>query len=235
MSLEKVIALAKSQVGVFENPPNSNNVIYNTEYYGHPVNGSWYPWCVTFLWWLFKESGETMAFFNGGKTASCTTLMDLYKAEGSWYFANYIPGDIAIMSFNKSKTPQHCGLIIDYADESHSAYITIEGNTTPGASGAQDNGGSVAFKIRYPSQIIGVCRPKYTEVAPTKDWEKHYARDYISSLMEKNILTGYPDGSFKPSQPVTRGEMAAALGKAVDYILALLSLKNGMETMEPKS
>ena len=34
MSLESVLSYAYSQLGVTENPANSNNVIYNTDYYG---------------------------------------------------------------------------------------------------------------------------------------------------------------------------------------------------------
>ena len=41
----KIIEKAKSYIGTKENPANSNNVIFNTDYYGHPVNGSAYPWC----------------------------------------------------------------------------------------------------------------------------------------------------------------------------------------------
>ena len=53
---KQVLDLAKTQVGKTEYPPNSNNVKYNTDFYGHPVQDGVptakdkYPWCCTFIW-----------------------------------------------------------------------------------------------------------------------------------------------------------------------------------------
>lgn len=52
---QMVIAVARSQLGTKEKPKNSNNVIYNTWYYGHAVSGSAYPWCMTFVEWCFAH------------------------------------------------------------------------------------------------------------------------------------------------------------------------------------
>ena len=52
---QQVLNLAKNEVGVKEYPPNSNNVKYNTWYYGHPVSGPAYPWCAVFVSWLFEK------------------------------------------------------------------------------------------------------------------------------------------------------------------------------------
>ena len=54
--IDDVLALAKKQVGVMEKPANSNNVKYNTWFYGHAVYGSDYSWCATFIVWLFYHS-----------------------------------------------------------------------------------------------------------------------------------------------------------------------------------
>lgn len=52
---EDVINLAKSECGTTEWPPNSNNVKYNTWFYGHAVAGASYPWCAAFISWLFSQ------------------------------------------------------------------------------------------------------------------------------------------------------------------------------------
>lgn len=47
------------------------------------------------------------------------------------------------------------------------------------------------------------------------DVSRHsYASGYIQSAVDAKILTGYPDGTFKPSQTMTRGEMAYLLSRA---------------------
>ena len=40
------------------------------------------------------------------------------------------------------------------------------------------------------------------------------ASGYIASAVEKDIITGFPDNAFKPTQPVTRGQMALFLDRA---------------------
>lgn len=49
----KLIEIAKAQIGVKESPANSNNVKYNTWFYGKAVSGSAYAWCVVFVLWCF--------------------------------------------------------------------------------------------------------------------------------------------------------------------------------------
>ena len=89
---------------------------------------------------------------------------------------------------------------------------TIEGNTSPGLEGSQDNGGSVAKKERYIRQIVAVCRPDYKEEEmPKTDYENHWAAQHIRWAMEEGLIRGYPDGSFRPDKPVTRAELATIL------------------------
>lgn len=42
----------------------------------------------------------------------------------------------------------------------------------------------------------------------------YWAQGFIQALSSKGIIAGYPDGTFKPENPVTRSEFAAMVGKA---------------------
>ena len=42
----------------------------------------------------------------------------------------------------------------------------------------------------------------------------YWAKAYIEALAAKNIIAGFPDGSFKPNEPVTRAQFAAIINKA---------------------
>lgn len=207
MSLKKVIEVAVGELGQHEDPAGSNLQKYGAAY---GLNGV--PYCVQFLWWIFREADESKAFFNGGKTASCTRLMELYKAEGRWFTdGNYQPGDLPIMTFSKTREVQHCGLIIDKSDDG--GWYTVEGNTSPGLEGSQDRGGCVAKKIRYKANILGVCRPQYQpeEPATVDDITGHWAEKDIRWNINNLFMQGYPDGSFRPDQPVTRAELATVI------------------------
>ncbi|MCM3574435.1 MULTISPECIES: N-acetylmuramoyl-L-alanine amidase [Mesobacillus] len=44
-----------------------------------------------------------------------------------------------------------------------------------------------------------------------------FASGYIQSAVEKSIISGYQDGTFRPEQPVKRGEMALLINRAFGY------------------
>lgn len=47
----------------------------------------------------------------------------------------------------------------------------------------------------------------------TVNKQKHWADLYVGALQQKKLISGYPDGSFKPDQTITRAEMASILDK----------------------
>jgi len=42
----------------------------------------------------------------------------------------------------------------------------------------------------------------------------YWARDFIAELSQRDVIAGFPDGSFRPDAPVTRAQFAAMLRKA---------------------
>ena len=42
----------------------------------------------------------------------------------------------------------------------------------------------------------------------------YWAHDYIEGLAKSNVISGFPDGTFKPNDPVTRAQFAAILRQA---------------------
>lgn len=219
MSLSKVIEIARADLGYTENPPNSNMTKYG-EAYG--MNGV--PWCVEALWYWFNEAGERMAFFGGGKTASCSTLLRWYREQGLTVPVSEVQvGDIVLLNFHGKAEPEHCGLVTGKSDivnlSTGMPYSiwTIEGNTSP-SDGSQSNGGMVCEKTRYPSQIVGVCRPQYKpdDPQPVDDITGHWAEKEIRWCLDKGLMKGYPDGSFQPDKPVTRAELAAVLRRITE-------------------
>lgn len=149
---EAVIQIAKWQIGVIENPANSNKVKYNTWYYGREVSGSSYPWCMTFVQWVFQQAG-----FNLTKTASCTTLANAYKKAGQWVTKDFKPGDIVMYDFDGKKDgeTEHCGIIVEVGN---GYVVAVEGNTSTSNNA---NGGLVMERKRDLKFVTGACRPLY--------------------------------------------------------------------------
>lgn len=211
MSLSKVLDTARGEVGVTESPPGSNRV----KYWEAMPSWNGQPWCVVFLLWCFRKAGDAMAFFGGAFTASCSTLLAWYKSQGQTVPVEDVhAGDIVLLNFHGGKDPEHCGLV-DCVFESDriDSVDTIEGNTSE--AGSQSNGGMVCRKTRYPSQIVGVCRPEYKEDEQVKpdDLTDHWAKKSCRKAERKAIMKGYPDGTFRPDREVTRAELAVILDR----------------------
>lgn len=204
MSLSKVLEVARGELGVKEAPAGSNRVKYWDDY-DPAYQGQ--PWCVAFLWWVFNTAGERMAFFGGGKTASCGTLLRWYREQGLTVPEDQVqPGDIVILDFTgRKKDTAHCGIVTKtwWGPKGFDRFETIEGNTTNGA-GQQDNGGVVAEKVRYPRNIVGVARPKYKpeKPEPVNDWENHHAKEHIKWGLDMGLIKGYTDGTVRPDEQV---------------------------------
>ena len=58
--------------------------------------------------------------------------------------------------------------------------------------------------------------PATNQIAQASDVAGNWAEPFITVLVQKDIIKGYPDGTFKPDQPITRAEFAALLNKAFD-------------------
>jgi hypothetical protein len=42
----------------------------------------------------------------------------------------------------------------------------------------------------------------------------HWAREFITTLADRGIIAGFPDGTFRPNEPVTRAQYAAMVRSA---------------------
>ncbi|WP_158232554.1 S-layer homology domain-containing protein [Sporosarcina sp. P13] len=64
--------------------------------------------------------------------------------------------------------------------------------------------------------LIFSATPVQVHAATTfTDVDKHWAKNEIKYLTDHNIIGGYPDGTFKPNEPITRAQASAMLIKAL--------------------
>ena len=200
---EKVLAVACSELGAKESPANSNNVKYNTWYYGRVVSGAAYPWCMAFVQWVFAQAGVSLPM----RTASCGLLMEAAKKSGQWVTKDCRPGDVVIYDFPGGAATDHCGII---EKVSLIGVTAIEGNTSQ--AGSQSNGGMVCRKTRPYSQIVGVVRPNYQKEDKHMDNTPSPAhKEGVEWAVRNGILTGDAAGDLKLKEPVTRQQLCTML------------------------
>ena len=188
-TVSELLEIARRQIGVKESPPSSNNVRYNTWYYGREVSGAAYPWCMVFVQWVFDQADVKLPV----RTASCGALMRAAQSAGCWVTGDYRPGDVVIYDFPGGAKTDHCGIV----ESVDGTYISaIEGNTS---STSDADGGAVERRARKFAQIVGAVRPsydkevdevRYNTVSECPSW----AQETIQKLVNKGYLDGTGQG-----------------------------------------
>ena len=188
-TVSELLEIARRQIGVKESPPKSNNVRYNTWYYGREVSGNAYPWCMVFAQWVFDQAKVKLPI----RTASCGALMRAAQSAGQWVEADYKPGDVVIYDFPGGAATDHCGIV----ESVDGTYISaIEGNTS---SASDADGGAVERRARKFSQIVGAVRPTYDKEVEevrynTVEECPSWARETVQKLIDKGYLGGNGQG-----------------------------------------
>ena len=210
VTASKVIAKAKSFLGTKESPKNSNNVIFNTHYYGKEVHGSGYPWCAVFLWDMFRLCGASELFYGGKKCAHTPELANYYKNHKQWHTTPQV-GDIAFFQWANSSRICHVGLVIEVVSKTQ--VKTIEGNT---AVGNDSNGGEVMIRTRNTKDIKGFGRPNYVKeevkkenassTTSTSTYYKKYTGKSVSvdAVFEDVGVPASNRGSFAKRKPIAK-------------------------------
>lgn len=193
---KQILDIARAELGTKEKPAGSNNVKYNTDYYGSPVSGSEFPWCCAFVYWVFKQAGALDLFAGGAKTAWCPYAMHWYENSGVFNSdtSQFKPGDVIFFNFQGGQTPGHIG-IVESVDADGNV-ICIEGNTSITSN---DNGGCVMRRTRTENVILGAGRPNYEE-SEDEDMvryekvknipEENNFRAIIDDLMTAKVIGG---------------------------------------------
>jgi hypothetical protein len=165
---DQVLAVAYSQVGVTEDPPNSNNVPYDDAW------GFNSAWCATYVSWCAEQAGYPIPPINGpagfsycpdGQVAAFTTGHSVGEAGAepgdtlifSWEPFYYGTDGVAYCSsgvYAGAAAGDHTGFFVGWLGGGYMA--TVEGNTS---QSSWDNGGAVMERTdRYTGQVCCYAR-----------------------------------------------------------------------------
>lgn len=224
---EAVLKAALSQEGVTEKPANSNHTPY----------GVWYgvdqqPWCGIFIAWCYAKAGTDLRtngiqhplftpwFWNEAKAAGWVVHSDDRIERGDVLFFDFAP------PFNTAGI-QHTGFAL--AASEGGRVRTLEGNTSSGNAGSQDNGGGVYRRARSLDVIVAAVRPPYA-TKPTEDdmplTDADFARlrkEVVDELFTRPVSTHWA-GATTLLAMVSRGAAASeATAKALDGLAGQLA------------
>ena len=144
------LKVAREYVGVKENPPGSNKVLFS-EWYG--VVG---PWCAMFLTYCMVQAGSK-TFAKGTRYAYCPYILtDARQNRGMTVVQPDAArsGDIVLYSWNNDGVANHVGLVAT-PPKGGISFLALEGNT---AVGADSDGGEVMVRQRHIKDVIAFVR-----------------------------------------------------------------------------
>lgn len=65
--------------------------------------------------------------------------------------------------------------------------------------------------------ILLVLSSSITSFAQMNDIENHWGKEAISYLVEKGVLCGHPDGTFRPDNPMTKAEFYKVINELLGF------------------
>ena len=199
-TVEEVLNTARAELGTMEIPANSNNVKYNTWYYGKAVSGSAYPWCMAFVQWVFSQAGMKLPYL----TASCSALLNWYKKNRPASVVQVpAPGDIIIYNFG------HTGIVESATADTVTA---IEGNTSAGEAGSQSNGGGVFRRERSKTLVTAYIRA-FDDLDKEEDMTGQEIYDALNDYLSKQPVPGWAQKELEEAVKlgITDGKEPTAL------------------------
>jgi hypothetical protein len=148
---QRALRVGRRYVGVKENPPGSNRVIFS-EWYG--MIG---PWCLMFVTFCFVEAGSK-AFKRGERWAYCPWAVN--DAREQKHGTSVIPrgreqtGDVAFFSWKRDGVANHVGIVVTI-NRNNNTLVCLEGNTS---TSSDSDGGEVQVRTRNMDDVLCFVR-----------------------------------------------------------------------------
>jgi hypothetical protein len=149
---EQFIAQLRRSIGVTESPAGTNRNPFSSQM-GRPPE----PWCADFIAATARQIGLRLP----SESAYTPTMADGFRKAGRFHQTPQ-RGDIGFVDFpNDNKTRvQHVAVVQGVKGDT---IATVEGNTSSGGRGSQDNGGGVYERTRPRSIFVGFGRPPFDD------------------------------------------------------------------------
>ena len=80
--------------------------------------------------------------------------------------------------------------------------------------------GAIILTLSLPLSSTAASTQRFPDVAPS-----HHFAEAVNDFAARNIIGGYPDGTFKPGNPITRGQAAAIIAKLTKLDMTKIKLR----------
>jgi hypothetical protein len=226
---EAVLAVAGYFVKLkYEEGPKKDNLF-----------GRWYginhtAWCAEFVTYCFTKAGAGYVVQNTQAKKgyiSCGAGIRGLKKKGYKQVAvkDAQPGDIIFFDWEHDHDPDHTGIVLKN-NPKKGTVVCREGNTSRG-DGSRSNGGQVAERIRYYTNVFAVFRPEWKPVktavkAPVAPIEAPKAAEPVVAPATPVKAPVKATVAPKPKKPILSGYLkVGSKGANVRYLQTALGIK----------
>ncbi|WP_165847830.1 S-layer homology domain-containing protein [Ammonifex thiophilus] len=153
---------------------------------------------------VLEESDASRA--AGAGMAVVGPVVDIRLLDGE------LTGKVTVtLHFDRSRLPENCEPAIFYYDEKEKAWRKVD-------SAYDLARGTVTAELDHLTMFTVFAVPKEAPKLPVisfKDMQGHWAEATVARLAAMGVVSGYPDGTFKPDNEITRAEVTAILARAL--------------------
>jgi hypothetical protein len=167
-----------------------------------------------------KEVSLTAGMTLPDDSKLVSRIMDIVKDKSG----NFLKPVTITLSFdNSGLDPNEYDIAIYYYDEDTGKWIALDNIRL------NPETGTISGDTTHFTKFAVIATPKaIKEEKPAKpvtpqpvinipgDISSHWAKDSIMQLINAGVISGYPDGTFKPNNTVTRAEFTVMLVKALN-------------------
>jgi hypothetical protein len=167
-----------------------------------------------------KETALTTGMTLPDNSQLLSHIMDIVKDKSGNFLK---PVTITISFDNSELDPDEYDIAIYYYDEDTGKWIALD-NIRLNFNSGNISGDTTHFTkfavIATPKTVkeekpVKPVTPQPTVNIPT-DISGHWAKDSIMKMINAGVISGYPDGTFKPDKAVTRAEFTVMIVKALN-------------------
>ncbi len=123
---------------------------------------------------------------------------------------NFAEPVVLTFKFDPSKVQEGQRVAIFYYDETEKIWVEV---------GGQVDGDTITAEVdhftKFAVLVVGDVRVEEPEIPSFSDITGHWGEANIKQAVQQGIVSGYPDGTFKPNAPISRAEFTVMLMNAL--------------------
>lgn len=167
------------------------------------------------------QDERVISYIEGYPDETFKPQNNVTRAEAAQMFATLINGGSGFGFGDKTK-------FSDANDEWYSAAVNyvVEKKLISGYPNGTFKPNESITRAEFAQMISGYIKTEKTNKSDFNDIKDHWAKDAIDKLNGNKNVSGYPDGTFKPNEKITRAEAVTILNSVFDRNTNKDSLKD---------